>query len=244
VSGGAPRAKRPLVIPLRDNLPTRTFPVVTVAFVCANVVVWLAYQVPQLEQSIIELGFLPCEAQQRCLDPGVPYPLDVVTAMFAHAGWLHVIGNLLFLWIFGDNVEDAMGRVRFAMFYLLAGTLATALQASVTLAFGSRGEAAMPNIGASGAISGVLGAYFVLFPWARVLGLVPLLIVLIPVEMPAILFLGLWFVFQLWQGGFSLLAPDGEGGVAFFAHVGGFIFGLLAVHAFAVYWRPWIAGRW
>jgi membrane associated rhomboid family serine protease len=232
------------VIPLRDSLPTRSFPVATVAILAANVAVWLAYQVPQGVESVLELGFLPCEARQACPDQGVPYPVDAFTAMFAHAGWLHLIGNMLFLWIFGNNVEDAMGHLRFVFFYVLAGLVATMLQAAVTLAFGAPGDAAVPAVGASGAIGGVLGAYFVLFPRARVLGLVPLLVVLIPVEMPAILFLGFWFAFQLWQGGFSLAVPDGPGGVAFFAHIGGFLFGVLAVHAFAVHWRPWIAGRW
>jgi membrane associated rhomboid family serine protease len=136
-----------------------------------------------------------------------------------------------------------MGRSRFVVFYFAAGFAATALQASVTLGLGSQLEAEIPNVGASGAIAGVLGAYFVLFPLARVIGLVPLFFFLIPIEVPAIVFLGLWFHFQLWQGGCSLVAPDGAGGVAFFAHIGGFVFGLLAVRAFTVR-RPWIASPW
>ena len=232
------------MIPLHDSVPTRTFPVVTLAIIAANVAVWLFYQVPQLERSVVELGFLPCEVEQSCSDPGVPWPLDAVSAMFAHGGWLHIIGNMLFLWIFGNNVEDAMGRSRFVVFYFAAGFAATALQAFVTLGLGSPLEAEIPNVGASGAIAGVLGAYFVLFPLARVIGLVPILFFLIPIEVPAIIFLGLWFLFQLWQGGFSLVAPDVAGGVAFFAHIGGFVFGLVAVRAFTVRRRPRIAGPW
>jgi membrane associated rhomboid family serine protease len=162
--------------------------------------------------------------------------------MFAHGGWLHIIGNMLFLWIFGNNVEDAMGRIRFIVFYFLAGFAATGLQAAVTLGLGSRQEAEIPNVGASGAIAGVLGAYLVLFPLARVIALIPLFILLLPVEVPAMIFLGLWFLFQLWQGGFSLIAPGAGGGVAFFAHIGGFLFGVLAVRLFAIHRRYRICG--
>jgi membrane associated rhomboid family serine protease len=146
--------------------------------------------------------------------------------MFAHASWLHIIGNMLFLWIFGNNVEDAMGRARFLVFYLLAGLAATALQATVTLTMGNPVEAQIPNVGASGAIAGVLGAYFLLYAAARVIALVPLFLFLLPVELPAVLLIGVWFLFQLWQGGFSLISPGAAGGVAFFAHIGGFAFGL------------------
>jgi membrane associated rhomboid family serine protease len=222
------------VFPVRDSVRTRSFPVVTVAIIVANVVIWLAYQVPDLTHSVIQLSFKPCELESSCSDPGIPWPLDVFSAMFAHGGWLHIIGNMLFLWIFGDNVEDALGRGRFLTFYLLAGLAAMALQAFVTLAFGSSEEAAIPNVGASGAIAGILGAYFVLYPWARVLALFPLFVFLIPIELPGVLFLGLWFLFQLWMGGFSLIAPDTGGGVAFFAHIGGFLFGMLAIRLLLV----------
>jgi membrane associated rhomboid family serine protease len=160
--------------------------------------------------------------------------------MFAHGSWLHIIGNMLFLWIFGNNVEDSMGRLRFAVFYLLAGFAATALQTWATLEAGSPRDAHIPNVGASGAIAGVLGAYFVLYPAARVISLLPVFMFLVPIEVPALFFLGFWFLFQLWQGGFSLFAPGAGGGVAFFAHVGGFLFGLAAVRLFAVRRR---AGR-
>jgi membrane associated rhomboid family serine protease len=232
------------VIPIHDSVPTRSFAVVTATLIAVNSAVWLFYQVPQLQASVFELGFLPCEVDNSCPDPGVQWPLDAFTAMFAHASWLHIIGNMLFLWIFGNNVEDAMGRARFLVFYLLAGLAATALQATVTLTVGNPVEAQIPNVGASGAIAGVLGAYFLLYAAARVIALVPLFVFLLPVELPAVLFIGIWFLFQLWQGGFSLISPGAAGGVAFFAHIGGFAFGLLTVGLFVPRRRRYIAGHW
>jgi len=145
--------------------------------------------------------------------------------MFMHGSWLHIIGNMIFLWVFGNNVEDAMGRIRFLLFYLLSGIAATALQTVVTLWMGTSSDAAVPNLGASGAVSGVLGAYLVLLPNASVLTLVFYFLL----EVPAGLFLGFWFLFQLWEGGFSLVNPQESGGVAFFAHIGGFVFGAATV---------------
>jgi membrane associated rhomboid family serine protease len=158
----------------------------------------------------------------------------VFTSMFMHASWIHIIGNMLFLWIFGNNVEDAMGRVRFLLFYLLAGIAATALQTFVTLEWSSASGASVPNIGASGAIAGVLGAYLVLLPRATVVTAITLGFFFLIREIPAIWFLGVWFLFQLVEGGFAVTHPQAGGGVAFFAHVGGFVFGLAAVTAFAV----------
>jgi len=145
---------------------------------------------------------------------------------------------MLFLWIFGNNVEDAMGRRRFLVFYLLSGFVAIAAQTVVTLALGTNIEAAVPTLGASGAVSGVLGAYLVLLPFARVLTLVFVLLL----EVPAFLFLGVWFAFQLWEGGFSIVQPQAGGGVAFFAHIGGFAFGVLTVRLFMV--RPTLRPRY
>ena len=138
-----------------------------------------------------------------------------------HASWTHILGNMLFLWIFGNNVEDALGHVTFLCWYLLAGFIAMAAQTFVTLQFAGVNAASIPNIGASGAIAGVLGAYFVLLPRARVLTLIFVFIR----EIPAGWFLGIWFLLQLWTGGLSLEHPDSGGGVAFFAHIGGFAFG-------------------
>jgi membrane associated rhomboid family serine protease len=217
------------VLPLRDNVPTRRFPLVTVALIAINSAVWLFYELPDLNGSVRELAYQPCELENTCRQVGQDWWITWLTSMFMHASWEHILGNMLFLWIFGNNVEDAMGRVRFLAFYLLGGAAATALQTFVTLEFGSALDAAVPNLGASGAISAVLGAYLILLPTARVLTLLGFLIV----EIHAFWFLGIWFLFQLWAGGASLAQPEAGGGVAFFAHVGGFVFGVLTVRVFA-----------
>ena len=218
------------MLPIRDNVPTRTFPVVTVTLIAVNVAVWLLYQLPNLDGSVHDLAFHPCEVNGSCQQIDKGWPLTAITSMFMHGSWLHLGGNMLFLWIFGNNVEDAMGRLRFLVFYFLGGIAATTLQTFVTFHWGSPGDTTVPNLGASGAISAVLGAYLVLLPSASVLTLVFYLLI----EIPAILFLGIWFVFQLWQGGYAVTHPESGGGVAFFAHVGGFAFGLLTVRLFAV----------
>ena len=218
------------MLPIRDNVPTRTFPVVTVTLIAVNVAVWLLYQLPNLDRSVHDLAFHPCEVNGSCRQIDKGWPLTAITSMFMHGSWLHLGGNMLFLWIFGNNIEDAMGRLRFLLFYFLGGIAATTLQTFVTFHWGSPGDTAVPNLGASGAISAVLGAYLVLLPSASVLTLVFYFLI----EIPAILFLGIWFVFQLWQGGYAVTHPESGGGVAFFAHVGGFAFGLLTVRLFAV----------
>jgi membrane associated rhomboid family serine protease len=222
------------MFPIKDNVPTRTFPIVTVLLIGVNAAVWLFYQVPDLEASVMELAYQPCEVDDSCAgrSTGEDWHVTALTSMFMHGDWLHIIGNMLFLWIFGNNVEDAMGHVRFLVFYLLAGFGATALQTFVTLQYGSDLDATIPNLGASGAVSGVLGAYLLLLPRASVLILIFLGLILIR-EVPAFLFLGFWFLFQLLQGGFSIVQPQEGGGVAFFAHIGGFVFGMAAVYAFA-----------
>jgi rhomboid family protein len=218
------------LLPLRDNVPTQRFPVVTVALIVANVAVFVLYQLHNLDRSAHDLAFHPCEVDGSCRQIDKGWPLTAFTSMFMHASWLHLGGNMLFLWIFGNNVEDILGRGRFLLFYLLGGFAATALQAFVTLHFGQPGDGAVPNLGASGAISAVLGAYIVLLPRARVLTLVFYLFV----EIPARFFIGFWILFQLWQGGYALAHPQSGGGVAFFAHVGGFAFGMLTVLLFRV----------
>jgi rhomboid family protein len=219
------------VFPLKDNVPTRSFPFVTVLLIAINVAVWLFYQVPDLDASVNELAYHPCEVEDSCPVVGEDWHITALTSMFMHGDWLHIGGNMLFLWIFGNNVEDSMGHARFLVFYLLSGFAATALQTYVTLDFGTDFEATIPNLGASGAVSGVLGAYLILLPRASVLLLIFLGLIFIR-EVPAALFLGFWFLFQLWQGGFSIVEPQAGGGVAFFAHIGGFAFGLLAVFVF------------
>ncbi len=155
----------------------------------------------------------------------IPWYESAFTSMFMHAGWEHILGNLLFLWIFGNNVEDALGHTRFLLFYVAAGLAADFVQTVVTLHWSGVAGASVPNIGASGAISGVLGAYLILLPRARVLTLIGWF----PIRIRAFWFLGIWFVFQVLSGGQAISHPERGGGVAFFAHVGGFLFGVLTV---------------
>jgi rhomboid family protein len=224
------------VLPLRDNVPTRRFPIVTVALIVANFAVWLFYELPDLNHAVIQLAFFPCEVENTCRTVGQSWEVTAVSSMFMHGSWLHILGNMLFLWIFGNNVEDAMGRVKYLIFYFLAGFAALALQSVITIGTGTPQDAATPFLGASGAISGVLGAYLVLLPRAGVLSL---LFFFIPIVVPAWVFLVIWFGFQLISSSASLQHPETGGGVAFFAHIGGFVFGLLAVRLFKS--RDWVA---
>ena len=216
------------MFPIRDNVPTRRFPVVTVGLIVANFVVWFwELKQPGLNAHVFRDGFYPCTIEGPCHVPIHPLPWyeGAFSAMFMHASWEHILGNMLFLWIFGNNVEDALGRGRFLVWYLAAGLAAFAAQSAVTLVLGSPGDASIPNVGASGAIAGVLGAYFLLLPRARVLTLIFFGIILIR-EIPAVWFLGVWIGLQIWTGGLSLLHPQSGDGVAFFAHIGGFVLGL------------------
>ena len=213
------------MLPLRDNVPTRSRPFVTWALILVNLLVWVLYQLPDLEGSVRELAYQPCEVVDSCARTGEDWPLTALTSMFMHGGWEHLLGNMLFLWIFGNNIEDALGHVRYLVFYLAGGFAATAVQTAVTLTTATDAEAAIPNLGASGAVSAVLGAYLLLLPRAKVL----MLFFFILREIPAIAFLGIWFLFQLYSGGASLQSPEEGGGVAFFAHVGGFVFGFLLI---------------
>jgi membrane associated rhomboid family serine protease len=207
------------MIPLRDVIPSRTRPVVTMTLIALNVAAFLYEQsMPPrlLEQFVFTWGLVPAQFAV----------LNVFTSMFLHGGWMHLLGNMLFLWIFGDNVEDRMGHGRFLVFYLLCGTVAAMLQ--VAFSPGSR----IPMVGASGAIAGVLGAYLVLFPRSRILTLVPIFIFIQIIEVPAIIFLGLWFALQLFSGVGTLGQSADVGGVAFWAHAGGFAAGMIAVWFF------------
>jgi membrane associated rhomboid family serine protease len=232
------------VFPLKDNIPTEHFPVVTVLLIAANVFVYFFLQDGLLglpdggtggDWPVTQYAFIPCEltGDTPCeTAPGGPTDwVTVFTAMFMHGSILHLGGNMLFLWIFGNNVEDSMGRLRYLLFYLLAGYAATALQTFVTLET-SPNSAAIPNLGASGAISGVLGAYLLILPHAKVLTAIVLGFIFFLREIPALFFLGVYFLFQLWQAGGQWTNPPEGGGVAVFAHLGGFVFGLLAVTLF------------
>jgi membrane associated rhomboid family serine protease len=221
------------VLPLKDSVPTRTFPILTVGLIVVNALVWILYenagQGAGFLSAVDELSYHPCEVENSCPTVGQDWPVTAVTSMFMHGSWEHLLGNMLFLWIFGNNVEDVLGKIRFLPFYFLAGFAATATQTFVTLGYGSPQDGEIPNLGASGAIAGVLGAYLLLFPRGRVLTwMLPFFLF----EIPAFVYLGLWFVFQLISGGYAFVQPEAGGGVAFFAHIGGFAFGFLAVKLF------------
>jgi len=228
------------VLPLFDNIPTRRFPVVTYALIAANFGVWF-WELGARAGRIDHYAFYPCAVSGPCTGLArdhIAWFAGVLTSMFLHASWVHILGNMLFLWIFGNNVEDVMGRLRFLVFYLASGFAAALTQAYVTLHWSGTAAASIPNVGASGAIAGVLGAYLILLPHARVL---TLLFGFIPWRLSAGFFLVAWFVFQLWQGDFSLTHPGQSGGVAFAAHVGGFLFGAVTLRAFQV--RPPLRAR-
>jgi membrane associated rhomboid family serine protease len=225
------------VLPLKDNVPTRTFPLVTVGLIVANSIVWLWEWKTGVNKEVFHYGYYPCTVDHECLarlvpSDRLPWYEGAFTGMFLHGSWLHIGGNMLFLWIFGNNVEDAMGKVRFFLWYLAAGLAAAALQTWVTLQFSGAAGSSIPNVGASGAIAGVLGAYFVLLPQARVLTAFFIVLIFLR-EIPAIWFLGIWFLFQLWDGGWAILHPEAGGGVAFFAHIGGFVFGAATIYLVA-----------
>jgi membrane associated rhomboid family serine protease len=225
------------VLPLKDNVPTRTFPIVTVGLIVANTIVWLWEWKTGVNKEVFHYGYYPCTIDHECVaqivpSDRLPWYEGAFTSMFLHGSWLHIGGNMLFLWIFGNNVEDSLGKVRFFVWYIAAGLAAAALQTFVTLKFSGAAGASVPNVGASGAIAGVLGAYFVLLPQARVLTAFFIILIFLR-EIPAVWFLGIWFLFQLWDGGFAILHPESGGGVAFFAHIGGFVFGALTVHLVA-----------
>jgi membrane associated rhomboid family serine protease len=227
------------MLPLRDNVPTRTFPVVTVALIAANILVWFWELGGRgVDYHVFRDGFYPCSVDHRCVQPAtlfhhLPWYEGTFTGMFMHASWVHILGNMLFFWIFGNNVEDALGKVRFLLWYLAAGIAAMALQTFVTLEFGTRSDASIPNIGASGAIAGVLGAYILLLPRARVLTLIFFGFIFLR-EISAFWFLGIWIALQVLEGGYGLTHPTGgSGGTAFFAHIGGFAFGLATVFLIA-----------
>ena len=221
------------MIPLRDDVPSQTVPVVTLALIGLNIVVFV-YQLslqmdvdPGAQRAaqdfVREFGVVPCRVTGHCRVPeDFPPPvLTVFSSMFLHGGLLHLGGNMLYLWIFGNNVEDTLGHGRFVGFYLASGLAAAVAQTVINP--GSD----IPMVGASGAVSGVLGAYFLLFPYSRVLTLVAFGFFWRFIHLPAVIVLGLWIVLQFVSGYLSLSASGGgEGGVAFFAHVGGFIAGM------------------
>ncbi len=220
------------MIPLHDDNPTQINPIVTIALIVACSLVFL-YQAslpePVGEEFVFHYGAIPAAifGHEKALPDiavGFPASLALLTSMFLHGGWMHLIGNMLYLWIFGNNIEDVMGHVKFVMFYVVCGLLAAMSHALTDPASG------IPMVGASGAISGVLGAYLLLFPRAQVFVVIPLGIFIRTMYVPAGFVLGFWFVLQLLSGGMSL--GQGGGGVAFFAHVGGFVAGMALIGVF------------
>ncbi len=212
------------MIPLSDGIPARRFPVVNVALIVANFAMFLLYALPDGDTAILQASFYPCAVTSAC-HLGIPWGVSWITAMFMHANWHHILGNMLVLAVFGKNVEGAFGRLGYLVFYFAGGLAATVTQTAVTLHFATASDALSPNLGASGAIAAVLGAYIVVYPESRILTFLGWF----PVRIPAWIFLGGWFLFQLFEGNFALTHPDTTSGshVAFFAHVGGFVFGVL-----------------
>jgi membrane associated rhomboid family serine protease len=216
------------MFPIRDSVPSRSVPVVTRALILINVVVFF-FELTLPEESIKNLFYLFGVVPARFTHPDwaadVGIPLDsywpILTHQFLHGGWFHIIANMWTLWIFGDNVEDRMGSFRFAIFYLLCGSIAGVTHLLVNP------DSAVPSVGASGAIAGVLGAYLLFFPTARLIVVFPILFFPFFFEVPAVLYLGIWFFGQLFSGTAALVGPDQVGGIAFWAHIGGFVSGLL-----------------
>jgi membrane associated rhomboid family serine protease len=241
------------VIPLKDNIPTDRTAILTIAFIVINVIVYFVLQKGGIlsgpdDAIVIDWGAIPYEfshpgkdcaiAGQQILCEGMrgvdgqapsqpPFWITAFSSMFMHGSVLHLGGNMLFLWIFGNNVEDSMGPVRFVVFYLIGGLAATALQ----LAFGP--NSTTPNLGASGAVAGVLGGYILMYPRAKVVTLVFIIFLFTILELPAIFFLGFWFLQQLAFGALTSSDTVAGGGVAYWAHVGGFAAGLLLIKLFA-----------
>ena len=224
------------MIPLKDDIPTRRFPIVTVALIAINVIVYfvLEHGLWGLGQTgnevVVEYGAIPSEITngQNLPGPGdqAPFWLTIWTSMFLHGSLIHLGGNMLFLWVFGNNIEDAMNRLVFVVFYLLGGMAALGLQVAMDP------NSVVPTVGASGAIAAVLGAYARLYPRARVVTLIIIIIFFTVITLPALLVLGLWFLLQLLPA-FNDPVGSAGGGVAYFAHIGGFLFGVLAIKLFA-----------
>jgi len=248
------------VFPYHDENETQRTPYVTVAIIVVTVAVWLFVQGAgmglALARSVCELGLIPGELTMA-LAPGTPFPMgdnlvcltdpgrqlsNLLFSMFLHGSWMHLIGNMWFLWVFGDNIEDSMGRVRYAIFYLVCGVAAAMTQVLLNP------SSVIPMVGASGAISGVMGAYLVLYPRVRVYALLILGFFFTSIALPAWTMLVYWAAIQLVSGVFGLFASESTGGVAFWAHVGGFLAGVILIKLFArdgdveahtrVHWEP------
>ncbi|MBE7445719.1 MAG: rhomboid family intramembrane serine protease [Planctomycetia bacterium] len=218
------------MIPIRDRNPSGIFPFVTIGIILVNVVVFFVELSlgTQLDSFLFQFGIVPVKVTYSADIPGATFAntyFPFLSYMFLHGGFIHLIGNMWYLWIFGDNIEDRLGRVGFMLFYLLCG-IGSAL---VHVYFNS--QSGVPCVGASGAIAGVLGAYMVTFPKARVLVLIPLFIIWEFIELPAIVVLGFWFLIQFLSGAATFSSAHG-GGVAWWAHIGGFVLGIIFIKIF------------
>ena len=218
------------MIPIKDINPSRSFPIVNLTIILICSALWL-YEVSleeyEFNHFIYNFGLVPVEVFSK--------PYQLFTHMFLHGSWLHIIGNMWFLWVFGDNVEDRLGKFKYILFYVLSGFGAAVIQSLVSFLTGA---VHVPMVGASGAISGVLGAYLYLFPHARILSLVPIFFFLTFMELPAVFFIGMWVFIQIINGLITLPFAD-MGGVAWFAHIGGFFAGYKLVRVFyrrRLYW--------
>jgi membrane associated rhomboid family serine protease len=212
------------MIPIRDLNPTKSFAFINLFLILVCIAVW-TYEISlppvMFEKFVYDYGFVPALMFDR--------PWTLITHMFLHGGWMHILGNMLYLWVFGDNVEDWQGHIKYFIFFIIGGIGAALLQALISFTVGNP---YIPLIGASGAISAVLGAYMRYFPIARVFGFIPIFIFLVPVEWPAAIFIGFWFFYQVLNGIFFL--PFAKmGGIAWYAHIGGFIVGYLLAPFFA-----------
>ncbi len=226
------------MLPIKDDIPTRRTPILTLALIAINVIVYFVFEQGLWSlgdtgnERVLEYGAIPAEITDPGFEVGpsdqAPFWVTIFTSMFLHGSLLHLGGNMLFLWIFGNNIEDSMGPIRFVVFYLAGGLIALGAQTVIDPA------STVPTIGASGAVAGVLGGYALLYPRARVITLILIIVFITFVELPALLVLGLWFVLQVFYGTAELAQPVGEGGgVAYFAHIGGFLFGLALIKLFA-----------
>jgi membrane associated rhomboid family serine protease len=220
------------MIPLRDENPIRTFPFVTIIFIAVNCVLFVIelLQGARLAEFVNSFGATPYEVTTGIDTPPLiffPVRLTVLSSMFLHGSWPHLLGNMLYLWIFGNNIEDRMGHFRFILFYFVVGIAASLTQIAISP------FSTIPLIGASGAISGILGAYLLLYPSAKVMTLIPLVVVFRVVRIPAFVVLGFWIMLQIING-FAALSYTAQGGVAFFAHIGGFIAGLALIKPFLI----------
>lgn len=229
------------MIPLRDNIISLSFPVVTVILIAINVAIFLVTYLPGGEHHayiVFSYGMIPSELLRGESFTGVDHPvyglietknvpatMTVFSSMFLHGSFFHLIGNMWFLWLFGDNVEDRLGKLRFIVFYFLTGIIAALAHALVL------SQSNIPVVGASGAVSGVMGAYFLMYPRAKIETLLFIFLFFTVVSVPAVIFIGLWFIGQVYSG-FMSLGYEGAG-IAFFAHIGGFVAGLLLVSIFA-----------